>query len=312
MKCSSCHDSFIDRWTLQDAWGLAAAFGDEPVEIHRYQTSTGEMARARFPLRELGDIDSQANVAARRRRVAELLTSPDNGLFSRTLVNRLWARLFGRGIVEPLDEMMEHEPWNSELLDWLASELIRQDYDVKQMLRLITTSQAYQMPAVVRTQPDESESYVFRGPEMRWLTAEQFVDSLRLLGQPPAADASPVRLPERSWQQTGSRLMTMLGRPTRDVVVSVRVHERTPLLALELINGSELEDLTMRSARIQLQSPDTADAIVTRVYSILLSRRPTSDEQRIAAGILGSPATQESLNELIWSLAMLPEFQLVP
>ena len=68
----------------------------------------------------------------------------------------------------------------------------------------------------------------------------------------------------------------------------------------------------MQAARIQLQSAETAEAIVSRVYMTLLSRWPTSGERQIAAMVLGSPPSQESVNDFIWSVAMLPEFQLVP
>ena len=134
LKCASCHDSFVDRWTLQDAWGLASALGDKPFELYRCQVPTGDKASARFPLVGLGEIDVHAGKQQRRQQVAELMTGTRNGLFARTIVNRLWARLFGRGLVEPLDEMMEHEPWNADLLDWLAAELIRKNYDLKEIL----------------------------------------------------------------------------------------------------------------------------------------------------------------------------------
>ncbi|MDA0661198.1 MAG: DUF1553 domain-containing protein [Planctomycetota bacterium] len=312
MKCASCHDSFIDRWKLQDAWGLAVALGNEPVEMQRCQTPTGEVAQPSFPLKELGDIDAQADVAQRRLRVAELLTTQDNGLFPRTLVNRVWARLFGRGIIEPLDEMMEHAPWNADLLDWLAEQLVTHQYDLKQLLRLIMTSEVYQLPGVARAESLKSEGYVFSGPEVRWLSAEQFIDSLRVLSQPIAANASPLRLPERSWQQSGSRLMTMLGRPTRDVVVSTRVQEPTPLLALELINGSEFEELAKRGAEAQVEIAERPDAIAEHIYRVLLSRSPTAEEQAVAAMALRSPATLESVTDFIWATAMLPEYQLMP
>lgn len=181
LKCASCHDSFVDRWKMQDAWGLASALADEPFDIYRCEIAMGRKAVPRFPLTGLGAIDAGADKQVRRRQVANLITTSQNGLFARTIVNRLWARLFGRGLVEPLDEMMEHDPWNADLLDWLAGELIRQKYDLKKLLVLITSSRAYQSPAVVRQHPVEAKDYVFNGPEVRHLSAEQFVDCVSML-----------------------------------------------------------------------------------------------------------------------------------
>ena len=196
----------------------------------------------RFPLIELGTIDPQADVQTRRRQVAAMITERENGLFARTIVNRIWQRLFGRGLIEPLDEMMEHQPWNAELLDWLAGELIRQKYDVKRVLEVIATSRAYQLPSVVRHKPVDSEEYVFHGPEIRRITAEQFLDSLRQLQfvQNSKESTTTTTPRPRAWQLENNRLMTMLGRPSRDVVTTSRNEEPTPLMALELINGGTL------------------------------------------------------------------------
>lgn len=312
LKCASCHDSFLDRWKLHDAWGLAVALGEEPIEIHRCDNATGDFAAASFPLRELGSIDPSADVDARRRRVAELLTSRENGLFARTLANRIWARLFGRGVIEPLDEMMEHEPWNAELLDWLAGELVRSRYDLKAFLRLIVASRTYQLPPVIRREPIAAAAYAFRGPELRWLSAEQFVDSLKVLGEPLPADGAPVRLAGRSWDHQGSRLMTMLGRPTRDVVVSTRIEEPSPLWALELINGGELQALVQRAAATHFRPSETPEALAERVCLALLCRAPTADERHVAAELLGPEPDEAGLCDLVWSWVMQPEFQLVP
>ena len=128
LKCASCHDSFIDHWKLADAWGMASALGNQRFEIFRCQQSTGKLAEPQFLFPELGTIDPAADKSTRRQQVAELMTTPRNGLFARTIVNRLWARLFGRGLIEPLDEMLVHSAWHPELLEWLSGELVRNDF----------------------------------------------------------------------------------------------------------------------------------------------------------------------------------------
>jgi hypothetical protein len=105
MKCASCHDSFIDRWTLQEAYDLAAVFSEEPLELERCDIPTGKMATPKWMFPEIGQIDPKANKNERLKQLAKLMTHPENGRFTRTIVNRIWAQLMGRGIVHPVDAM---------------------------------------------------------------------------------------------------------------------------------------------------------------------------------------------------------------
>ena len=147
MKCASCHDSFIDKWKLEDAYGLAAIVADQPLEMHRCDKPLGVQARARFVFPELGTIDADKPKPERLRQLAALMTHPDNGRLTRTIVNRLWHRLMGRGIVHPVD-VMANEPWNADLLDYLAVHLADNKYDLKKTLELIVSSRAYQAQCV--------------------------------------------------------------------------------------------------------------------------------------------------------------------
>jgi hypothetical protein len=178
LKCASCHDSFVNDWSLADAYGLAAIYADEPLELVHCDKPTGKQAAVRFLYPEIGGIEAAADKPARLARLATLLTSRENGRLSRTIVNRLWARLVGRGIVEPLDDM-EQPAWNRDLLDWLAEDFVAHGYDLKHTIAAICTSMAYQLPTVEG--PREKEEYVFRGPLTRRLTAEQFSDALSAL-----------------------------------------------------------------------------------------------------------------------------------
>lgn len=179
LKCASCHDSFVNDWTLADAYGLAAVYADEPMELIHCDKPTGKKSEPRFLYPEIGALDPNLPKADRLKRLAEVMTSEKNGRLSRTIVNRLWARLLGRGLVEPIDDM-EQRAWNRDLLDWLAEDLVAHQYDLKRTLEVICTSLAYQLPAVEG--PKEKEEFVFRGPLTRRLTAEQFSDALSSLG----------------------------------------------------------------------------------------------------------------------------------
>jgi len=176
LKCASCHDSFINDWELADAYGLAGIYADHALEMYRCDKPTGEMAKLKFLYPELGAIDADLPHAQRLKQLAEIMTQQKNGRLGRTMVNRLWARFLGRGLVEPVDEM-DNPPWHADLLDWLAADFAEHHWDLKHAMRRILTSQAYQLPAVGLSGP-EAKEFVFRGPVVRRLSAEQFADAI--------------------------------------------------------------------------------------------------------------------------------------
>ena len=179
LKCAGCHDSFINDWALADCYGLAAVYSDEQLELVRCDKPQGKTAKVRFLYPEIGGIAAGLDRSARTQRLAELMTSPKNGRLSRTVVNRLWARLLGRGLVEPLDDM-DKPAWNRDLLDWLAEDLIAHGWDLKHTIEVILTSRAYAMPSVEGPK-DEKDAFIFKGPNTRRMTAEQFADALTSL-----------------------------------------------------------------------------------------------------------------------------------
>jgi hypothetical protein len=175
MKCASCHDSFVDRWKLDEAYGLAAIYAQAPLEIARCDKPTGRMAKAGWIFPELGEVDATAPQPERLKQLAGLMTHPDNGRFTRTIVNRLWHRLMGRGIVHPVDAM-DTAPWSEDLLDYLAVRFVDDGYDLRKALAVIVSSQAYQSECVTTAQGDDPA--VFRGPLPKRMSAEQFVDAV--------------------------------------------------------------------------------------------------------------------------------------
>lgn len=192
LKCASCHDSFIDRWKLDEAYGLAAIYAEKPLEIHRCDKPVGRQAKAAWLFPELGQVDAAAPKPERLRQLAALMTSAENGRFTRTIVNRLWHRLMGHGIVHPLDAM-QSEPWNADLLDHLAMHLQESGYDLRKTLEHIATSSAYQAHSAVMLQDAKDSGYVFKGPQSKRLTAEQFTDAVwQLTGAAPNRMDAPV------------------------------------------------------------------------------------------------------------------------
>ena len=193
LKCASCHDSFVDRWTLRQTYDLAAIASDAPLELARCETPTGVRASPAWLFDELGQIDPSAPRSTRLEQLAALVTSPDNGWLSRTLVNRLWHRLMGRGLVHPVDAL-RGRPWSPELLDVLAGDLVANGWDVKHVLETICTSEAYGAATPPVAGQPQTGDYVFLGPLPRRLTAEQFSDAIwQLTGAAPARPDVDVR-----------------------------------------------------------------------------------------------------------------------
>ena len=299
LKCNSCHDSFISKWKLKDAYALASFFSEDArLRLYRCEVAQDDFATPRFLFPELNRVPASASLADRRSAAAAIFTDRRNGRMPRTIVNRLWHRLLGRGVVENPDDL-DGVPWSPELLDWLASDFVAEGYDLKHVIETIVLSNAYQMRAVPRA-GDQTRVYVFRGPEIRRLTAEQFGDAVGAITgdwnvyQPPApsqpqvtasataasrpanaaqAGAVPAGPPPlrytREWRTPPHSLARGLGRPIRDQVFSTRNSSATMLQALELVNGEKLANWLLRGARNMLgELPQPAAALfVTPINS---------------------------------------------
>jgi hypothetical protein len=274
LKCNSCHDSFVSKWKLKDAYSLAAYFAPDPkLQMYRCDVATNTYAEPAFLFPAISHTPASASLADRRAAAAATLTDPRMGRLPRTLVNRVWQRLMGRGIVANPDEM-DGLPWSPQALDWLASDFVDHQYDIKHLIATIVASRTYQMPAVARTTEPPARKYVFEGPEVRRLTAEEFADAIGSItgewntypGKPPAGGSQPARgrggpppsLPPtsgvygREWHIASNSLSRALGRPIRDQVTSVRAMQASTLQALELVNGEWLTRWLSRGARHML------------------------------------------------------------
>ncbi|MDZ7637133.1 MAG: PSD1 and planctomycete cytochrome C domain-containing protein [Bryobacterales bacterium] len=247
LKCAACHDSFVNRWKLADTFGLAAMFAEEPLELTRCDVKLGKTAEARFPFEGL-DVGFADSIESRRAAAAKWFTHPRNGRFARTIVNRYWRLLFGRGLVEPIDDM-DAEPWNQDLLDWLASDFVAHQYDLRHLLKNILDSRAYQMPAVVEAA--SAKAYVFRGPLPRRISAEQMQDAISLVSgawQVNSPRTDSVARYTREWRRKSDPLTRALGRPIRDQVYTERSGVPSMLQALELTNGPLLSQRVQKAA----------------------------------------------------------------
>lgn len=328
LKCASCHDSFIDNWKLTDAYGLAAIYSREPLEIHRCDVPTGKTAEPFFLFNELGRVDPAAPREERLAALANLMTTSDNGRLTRAIVNRLWDRLMGRGLVFPVDSLGTR-PWSEDLLDYLAADLADRGYDLKQTLELIATSQVYGSESIPWDPAAPVDEYVFRGPAPKRMTAEEFVDAVwQIAGVAPAKSANDEVFGKRrqSEQQLtidspfvraslveSTLLMRSLGRPNREQVVTSRPAEMTTLEAIEMSNGQPLSELLVAAAdQLIANHPDWSAADLSRyIFESAISRPPTDDELAKLVALGGSPLTAAGVQDILWCVVMLPEFQIV-
>ena len=270
LKCNACHDSFVSKWKLKDAYALAGFFSAEPrLRMYRCDVAQDAYAEPGFLYPELNRVPPSGSLADRRATAAAIFTDPRNGRLPRTIVNRLWQRLLGHGIVSNSDEM-DGKPWSPGLLDAVSDDFVDQGYDLKAVIRSILTSRAYQMPAVARTSEVQARGYVFAGPEVRRLSAEQFADAVGSItgewsvyqprvasggggrGGPPMSDPATIGVFGREWRAASTDLTRALGRPIRDQIISSRPATATTPQALELVNGDMLTRWLSRGARRML------------------------------------------------------------
>lgn len=279
MKCARCHDSPSGSARQEQLFQLGALLAQAPLDVPKTSSvdpaklnaggrkaliavtlPPGSKVAPEWPFPHFSNPDNALAHALdpdnTRDRLAAFLTSPWNERFAQVMVNRLWQRLMGRGLVEPLDDWEKGTPTHPELLRWLARELVRNDYQIKPVLRLILTSHAWQrsVDSGLR-QPDP----LYAAPEPRRLGAEQVVDSLF------AATGKPMQLDRVCLDLNGRRDIQNsldLGQPRRAWMLASLSNERDraslTLPRLQAV-ADVMEALGWRGARQDPQSVrDTA------------------------------------------------------
>ncbi|MEM7385640.1 MAG: DUF1553 domain-containing protein, partial [Verrucomicrobiota bacterium] len=201
------------------------------------------------------------------------------------------------------------------LLDWLAVNLVQNGYDLKRTMNLLLTSKAYQRPSVPLDPDIDADEYVFKGPVVRRLSAEQFLDGLEQVILAAGAETGWPAERGTGKQRAGLRkidhLMRTLGRTKRDVVVTQRESTATTAQLIELSNGRALAGMLTRGGKAWVDSGLDSGPMIDSLFSNAVGRRPSGSEKRSAQEIIGSPATAQGLEDLLWMLAMHPDFQLI-
>ena len=332
LQCAKCHQHPFESYSQSDYYGLAAfftqvttkrssdfgVFGEEVVVSLR---TSGSIKHPRsgqvVPPSPLGTAKVEWQKARDLRRpLAEWLTSQENPLFARNIVNRTWGYLMGTALVEPIDDLRAtNPPSNPELLDALAEDFVRNGHDLKKLMRAIMTSRVFQLTSTTTESNAGDTQFFSHYPTVR-LPAEVMLDAIdfvcgtqeRFAGVPLGTRA--IELPDPNFE---SYFLDTLGRPRR--IVSCEC-ERTaePNLAqvLQLANGElvqrKLADQTGRiSSQIDEQKSD--DAICDEFYVVALSRHPTQEELNNCHSIISAAADRRSgLEDVLWAILNGREF----
>ena len=256
LKCARCHDAPFHRSTQNDLYSLAAMLNRKslrvpkssqvPPEFFEKQTRQSmiqvsinpkQAVKPSWPFAHETGVTDDASIDSlvhdrddSRERLAALITSPKNRRFSRVMVNHIWKRLMGAGLVEPIHDWEGQKASHPELLDWLAAQLVSHQYDARHVMRLIMTSAAYQRQPVGRNADAPPETRFFNAPDRRRLSAEQVVDALHV------ATGTPFITEPLSFDPEGRSLMNdrlYLGQPTRAWMLADLKNERDrPSLSL--------------------------------------------------------------------------------
>ena len=330
IQCAQCHNHPFDRWTMDDYYGFAAFFSQigfknaqDPRELTIFNTGKGEMrhpvgnrfVRPRF----LGSTTPAISPGQDYRTIlADWLTSRDNLAFARNFANIVWAHFFGRGIVDPVDDVrVSNPPSNPELLDALASRAVEYGFNLKKLARDICLSRTYQLSTRRNplNPPGDLDERNFARQSIRRLRAEVLLDCInqvtettsRWPGLPRGGKA--VQIPDGRVQDY---FLVTFGRPSRNTPCSCEV-KTTPTLsqALHLLNGDTTNSKILEGKVVDrlLKEKGDPNAVAAELYIRCLCRTPTPREaDRIAHLLAEAPDKQQALEDLFWALLNSHEF----
>ncbi len=328
LQCARCHHHPYERWGQDDYYGLAGfftrlgrkSFGQPPPYFSAARPTTSErnpltnqVPEPKYPDGELANVSPEEDP---RHALVDWLSKKENPFFAKTLVNRLWGHLFGRGLVDPVDDMREtNPPSNPELLDALARDFIEHKFDMRHMVRTMLLSNAYALDSAPTPQ-NETDQQNFARYYARRLIAEVLLDAVdqscgtKTRFDRTGSEARAVELPHEGF---GSYFLDTFDRPKR---VSGCECERSSGATLGqvllLSNSSEIEnkigDGNGLVARL-LKEKRPPEEIVDTLYLAAFSRFPTGDERaKMHKYVASSPDPKVALEDVLWTLLNSKEF----
>lgn len=327
IACAECHHHPYDRWSQTDYYGMTAFFAPvslkastrgesvwavgDPVTKH---PRTGETVLPHALGQTAGP---SAGMQDRRISLAKWLTAPDNPWFARNLANRVWAHMLGRGLVEPIDDVRDtNPPSNPELLDALAAHVVKSTFNVKELIRTIARSRAYQLSATPNATNEKDTLNYSRG-QFRRIEAEVLLDMVsQTLGVPERFDAAPpgTRAIQLWDSKVNHYFLKLYGRPQRQTACECeRISEPSVSQILHLLNAPEIHAKLSHErgniARWVREKKSDAE-LVDEIYLTFYSRPPKTRERTVALEHLQRNAgnRRQAAEDLAWTLMNTLEF----
>lgn len=343
MQCAQCHHHPFERWSQDDYYSLAAFFAQvgrkpsatrgEDLIFHKRGIATATNIKTRAPLKPAAFGDAVPAIAPDedpRLKLADWMKSPKNPFFAKVLVNRYWKHFFGRGLIEPEDDIRDtNPPSNPELLAALEKHFVESKFDLKELVRAIVRSNAYQLGAKPNADNvADRQNYSRYYP--RRLPAEVMLDAIdRLAGTQTdfanlPAGTRAVALPDNSYNRS-SPFLRVFGRPEGESVCECeRVQSSNLAQSLHLINASDIRGKLAHPggrAETMAKDPRKADVKINELYMVAFAREARPDELKAALEYLNEPRTnaagqpmdplraaRENYQDLLWAMMTTKEF----
>lgn len=257
-----------------------------------------------------------------RRAFADWLVTPENPWFTRSVVNRVWFWLLGRGIIHPADDLRpDNPPANPELLAFLEQDLIAARYDLKHLYRQILNSTTYQLSCIPRSDDPRGETHFAYYP-LRRLEAEVLIDALcqitgtteqysSIIPEPYTFMPEDQRAVALADASISSPFLEKFGRSSRDSgLESDRNNRPTASQRLHLLNSSHVRRKMEASPKLRalLGSDPKRPENIAAIYLTVLSRMPTDEELEIAKTHVKETWGEAGPRDIFWALVNGPEF----
>lgn len=325
LQCAQCHDHKFNDWKQTEYWAMAQFFMkvqvgglgkeqtpgiQETQNVRRNKMNPlPESAKAVEPKFLQGASPTMAKSEPYRPVLAKWMTAPTNPFFAKAMTNRVWAELFGRGIVNPVDDMVgQNLPSHPELLAGLAGDFAANGFDVKHLVRSVCNSQAYQRSSKATAGNESAAPHMYAKATVKVLSPEQLFDSLaavtRFVDQPgKMRDKSVKGVP----QQARDRFVAFFLAGAE--MVSPIEYEAGIPQALKLMNSKQTGTANPQIVRNVVGSARGVEAI-EKIYLATLSRRPTSDEVSRLTKYLNESGgvSQDALGDVLWAVLNSSEF----
>lgn len=328
IQCAKCHNHPFERWTQDNYYGIAAAFArvgrknsvDAEEEVV-FTQGGGEVTQPRtnkqmkVHLLLKGDVDV-ANDQDRRVVFAQWLTAPDNPFFARSVVNRVWGHMFGRGIVDPIDDFRDsNPPSNARLLAELSQKFVENNFSQKWAIRTICSSRTYQLSSRKNPFNKDDEIYCSHA-NTRLLSAEQLLDGIcAVTNVPEQFPGMPLgtRACELADPPTDHYFLKVFGQPQREMACQCeRSSESNLSQALQMINGPVVHNkLRADNGRIatMVKENKSEEEIITALYLAALARTPSPEELTASKNhIAAQQDRRQAFEDVGWAILNSKEF----